>query len=192
MASLVPASASIHDRPSWIISPYTATSPTTIAVHNSIHNRPRTKLRGFQTLAGSKPSRPSSAGRSRAHSEVIDTMPQVREGEASNSVMQPQSEKTDIYANISTIPISASLIGSGVDASELTGRVCNIADRPHKKQVQFHFIKYIDNFIEEWWLGDMATGIDRKLAISCRYVCSIVMRRRIWLDALLRKLTQLS
>lgn len=62
-------------------------------------------------------------------------MPQVREGEASNSVMQPQSEKADIYANISTIPISASLIGSGVDASELTGRVCNIADRPHKKQV---------------------------------------------------------
>ena len=149
MASLVPASASIHDRPSWIISPYTATSPTTIAVNNSIHNRPKTKLRGFQTLVRSKPSRPS-AGRSRAQSEVIDTMPQVREGEASNSVMQPQSEKADIYANISTIPISASLIGSGVDASELTGRVCNIADRPHKKQVQFLSWNILINLSIEW------------------------------------------
>lgn len=136
MASLVPASASIRARPSWIISPHTATSPTTIAVKNSIHNRPQTKLRGSQTLATSKPSRPV-VGRCRAHSEVIDTMPQVRDGEAFTSVMQPPSEKADIYANISTIPISASLIGSGVDASELTGRVCNIADGSHKKQVKF-------------------------------------------------------
>lgn len=42
---------------------------------------------------------------------------------------------TDIYAGISTIPISASLIGSGVDANDLTGGVCSLTDRPHKKQV---------------------------------------------------------
>jgi phosphoribosylpyrophosphate synthetase len=46
---------------------------------------------------------------------------------------------TDIYAGISTIPISASLIGSGVAANELNGDVCSLTDRPSKKQVYLFY-----------------------------------------------------
>ena len=49
----------------------------------------------------------------------------------------PGPPTTDIYAGISTIPISAALIGSGVDAHELHGDVCSLTDRPDKKQVHF-------------------------------------------------------
>jgi hypothetical protein len=82
------------------------------------------------------------------------TMPQVQPHEiaavanaaaADAEASAPGPPTTDIYAGISTIPISAALIGSGVNANELNGDVCSLTDRPNKKQVQLqplHFFTF--------------------------------------------------
>ena len=61
----------------------------------------------------------------------------------------PGPSSTDIYAGISTIPISASLIGSGVDANDLNWDDCRVNDGPskNKKQVTWNRFWNFRNYL---------------------------------------------
>ncbi|XP_024396727.1 ribose-phosphate pyrophosphokinase 4 [Physcomitrium patens] len=78
------------------------------------------------------------------HSAAMPNSLQPHEAAAAASVAAAEAEeaapgppKSDIYAGISTIPISAALIGSGVDASDLNLNV-DISKHSKKRNKQVH------------------------------------------------------
>lgn len=113
------------------------------------HFKVEKRLR-FQGLAQKPQGGGALSARSCVHTEFlaeeVGIMKELK-GEEASASMHPVAEG-DIYAGISTIPISVALAGSGVDPSDLNGSACNLLDRPNKKQVRLlFFVVFVFSYV---------------------------------------------